>query len=50
MSDKVLVIGSGAREQCLAWKLAQSPQVEVVYVVPGNAGSLLMGKCCCVQS
>lgn len=36
---KVLVIGSGGREQALAWKLAQSPQVTKVYVAPGNGGS-----------
>jgi phosphoribosylamine---glycine ligase len=36
---KVLVIGSGGREQALAWKLAASPQVETVYVAPGNGGS-----------
>jgi phosphoribosylamine--glycine ligase len=36
---KVLVIGSGGREQALAWKLAQSAKVDKVYVAPGNAGS-----------
>lgn len=36
---EVLVIGSGGREQALAWKLAQSPQVDKVYVAPGNGGS-----------
>jgi phosphoribosylamine--glycine ligase len=36
---KVLVIGSGGREQALAWKLAQSPEVETVFVAPGNGGS-----------
>ncbi len=36
---KVLVIGSGGREQALAWKLAQSDKVDKVYVAPGNAGS-----------
>lgn len=36
---QVLVIGGGGREQALAWKLAQSDQVEKVYVAPGNAGS-----------
>lgn len=35
---KVLVIGKGGREHALAWKLAQSTQVEKVYVAPGNPG------------
>ena len=35
----VLVIGGGGREHCLAWKLAQSAQVETVFVAPGNAGT-----------
>jgi phosphoribosylamine--glycine ligase len=34
----VLVVGSGGREHALAWKVAQSTQVENVYVAPGNAG------------
>ena len=34
----VLVVGGGGREHALAWKLAQSPRVERVHVVPGNAG------------
>ena len=36
---KVLVIGAGGREHALAWKLAQSPRVQTVYVAPGNAGT-----------
>ena len=36
---KILVIGSGGREHALAWRLAQSPRVEKVYVAPGNAGT-----------
>jgi phosphoribosylamine--glycine ligase len=35
----VLVIGSGGREHALAWKAAQSGQVETVFVAPGNAGT-----------
>ncbi|WP_192832488.1 phosphoribosylamine--glycine ligase N-terminal domain-containing protein, partial [Escherichia coli] len=36
---KVLVIGNGGREHALAWKAAQSPLVETVFVAPGNAGT-----------
>ena len=35
----VLVVGNGGREHALAWKIAQSPRVERVYVAPGNAGT-----------
>ena len=35
----VMIIGSGGREHALAWKVAQSPQVETVFVAPGNAGT-----------
>ena len=38
---KVLIIGSGGREHALAWKAAQNPEVETVYVAPGNATRLI---------
>ena len=36
---KVLVIGGGGREHALAWKIAQSPRVQKVFVAPGNGGT-----------
>jgi len=36
---KLLVIGSGGREHALAWKLANSPRVQKVFVAPGNGGT-----------
>ena len=38
---KILVVGGGGREHALAWKLAQSPKVQCVYVAPGNGGTAL---------
>ncbi len=38
---KILVVGSGGREHALAWKIAQSERVQVVYVAPGNGGTAL---------
>jgi phosphoribosylamine---glycine ligase len=38
---KVLVVGGGGREHALAWKLAQSPKVQAVYLAPGNGGTAL---------
>lgn len=42
---KILVIGNGGREHALAWKIAQSPSVDAVFVAPGNAGTALEPKC-----
>ena len=36
---KILIVGGGGREHALAWKAAQSPLADTVYVAPGNAGT-----------
>jgi phosphoribosylamine---glycine ligase len=41
---KVLIVGGGGREHALAWKCAQSPLVQQVYVAPGNAGTALESR------
>lgn len=41
---RILIIGSGGREHALAWRLAQSPRVQTVYVAPGNGGTALTPK------
>lgn len=41
----VLIVGSGGREHALAWKVAQDPQVNTVFVAPGNAGTATEHKC-----
>ena len=40
----ILVIGGGGREHALAWKLAASPRVQMVYVAPGNGGTVMDGR------
>lgn len=41
---KILLLGSGGREHALAWKIAQSPKVEKLYIAPGNAGTAEVGE------
>lgn len=40
----ILLLGSGGREHALAWKIAQSPKVDKLYIVPGNAGTTGCGE------
>lgn len=41
---KLLLLGSGGREHALAWKIAQSPKVDKLYIAPGNAGTANAGE------
>ena len=41
---KLLLIGAGGREHALAWKMAQSPQCDKLYIAPGNAGTKNCGE------
>ena len=40
---KILIIGSGGREHALAWKIAQSPRCDALFIAPGNAGTASLG-------
>jgi phosphoribosylamine--glycine ligase / phosphoribosylformylglycinamidine cyclo-ligase len=40
MSVRVLLLGNGGREHALAWKIAQSEQLDKLYVCPGNGGTV----------
>lgn len=41
----IIVVGSGGREHAICWKLAESPLVEKIFVVPGNGGTAKESKC-----
>lgn len=41
---RILLLGSGGREHALAWKMAQSSMLEVLFIAPGNAGTRQHGK------
>lgn len=41
---KILLLGSGGREHALAWKIVQSPKVSQLFIAPGNAGTMQVGK------
>jgi len=40
----ILIIGSGGREHAFAWKIAQSPLCDKLYIAPGNAGTMTYGE------
>ena len=44
MQHQILILGGGAREHALAWKVAQSPRCARLFIAPGNAGTAAVGK------
>jgi len=47
---KVMLIGGGGREHCLAWKIKQNPTVKELFCVPGNGGMGSLGRCIPLES
>ncbi len=47
---KILVIGSGAREHALVWKIKQSPLVSKIFAAPGNAGIAGLAECVAIKA
>ena len=47
---RVCVVGGGGREHALVWKLSQSPEVEKIYCVPGNAGIASLAECVPIEA
>jgi phosphoribosylamine--glycine ligase len=47
---KILVLGGGGREHALVWKLKQSPRVEKIWCVPGNAGIAAEAECVAIDA
>jgi len=47
---KVMIIGSGGREHCIAWKVKQNKEVDRIFCVPGNGGMSEIGECVALSS
>lgn len=46
----ILLLGSGGREHAIAWKMAQSPKTDALYIAPGNAGTARVGTNVAIQA
>ena len=47
---KILIIGSGGRENSIAWALSKNKSIEQIYVCPGNGGTANFKKCFCLKT
>ncbi len=41
---RILIIGGGGREHAMAWAIAKSPQLDKLFIAPGNAGTAELGR------
>ena len=46
---KILIVGSGGRENSIAWALSKNQSIEKIYVCPGNGGTANFEKCICLK-
>ena len=47
---RILIVGSGGRENSIAWALAKNQSIEQIYVCPGNGGTANLKKCICLKT
>ena len=47
---KILIIGSGGRENSIAWALSRNESIQQIYVCPGNGGTSNFEKCICLKT
>ena len=46
---RILIVGSGGRENSIAWALSKNQSIEQIYVCPGNGGTAKFEKCICLK-
>ena len=46
---RILIVGSGGRENSIAWALSKNQSIEQIYVCPGNGGTAKFEKCSCLK-
>ena len=46
---RILIVGSGGRENSIAWALSKNQSIQQIYVSPGNGGTTNFKKCTCLK-